>query len=423
MNAPVAQLKTAAETEIAKLFAGLGLTEAPRQQAFARVEAEGLPHRRIEAWHYTDLRSMMRSTAPLAPAPSAELASKRPWSLIKGDDVIAFVDGRCVKVPKLPKGVTVTNFADDPALFWTKLNKGFDLAGDIVTSLNTAFLAGGVVIEVAAGVAVTTPVSLAFETTDGHATHARVVVVLSDGASLDLIETHRGKGAAAAQTNTVMECVLGESAVLNHVRVNAADAAAQTLSTLAATVAKEASFQTLSLTTGAALSRHQVFARVHGNDAKVGVRGVSLLIGKQHCDNTLVVEHDALNGESRELFRTVVDDEAKGIFQGKIIVKPHAQKTDGQMASNALLLGENAAMHGKPELEIFADDVVCAHGMTVGALDDDLLFYLMSRGVPRAEAEGLMIQAFAGEVLEAVEHEDLREALLALVAGWIKARG
>jgi Fe-S cluster assembly protein SufD len=191
---------------------------------------------------------------------------------------------------------------------------------------------------------------------------------------------------------------------------------------LAASVAAHASFQTLSFTTGAALSRHQVFLRLHGDHAKIGVRGVTLLKGTQHADTTLVTEHDALHGEGRKLFKNVIDGEARGVFQGKIIVRPHAQKTDGKMSCNALLLAEHSQMHAKPELEIFADDVVCGHGATVSALDDELLFYLMSRGVPRKEAEGLMIQAFASEALEAVAHEELREALLALTAEWIASR-
>ena len=422
MNVPVTNLKTAAETELSKLFAA-GYPKGAdglRQQAFARVEAAGLPHRRIEAWHYTDLRSMMRTAAPLAPPPPAEAAGATPWALVEGSAPFAFVDGWLVKSPDLPQGVTATSIADDAVRVAGSLNRGVDLSGDIVTSLNTAFMTGGLLIEVASGVAVEQPIALAFETTGATASCARVAISLGEGASLTLVETHRGKG--AAQANTVVETIVARGATLEHVRVNAADASAQALSTTAASVAEGASLQTLNFTTGAGLSRHQVFVRVHGDDAKVGVRGVSLLKVQQHCDNTLVVEHDALRGESRELFRTVVDDEAKGVFQGKIVVKPHAQKTDGQMASNALLLGEHAAMHGKPELEIFADDVVCAHGMTVGALDDDLLFYLMSRGLPRKEAEGLMIQAFAGEALEAVAHEGVREALVALTAAWIAGR-
>lgn len=420
MNAPVTNLRTAAETELSKLFAAArpAGAESLRSEAFARVEAAGLPHRRIEAWHYTDLRSMMRTAAPLAPKPAMDAGAG--WALVEGAAVFAFVDGWLVRTPALPAGVTAVSLADDAAKVAAGLNQGYDLAGDIVTSLNTAFMTGGLRIEVAAGAKVETPIVLAFETTGATASHARIAVSLGEGASLTLVETHRG--AAGAQSNTVIETVLAKGAALEHVRVNAADTTAQSLSTLSASVAEGARFETLSFTSGAALSRHQVFARVHGDDAKIGVRGVTLLRGRQHADTTLVVEHDALNGESRELFKTVVDDEARGVFQGKIIVKPHAQKTDGRMASNALLLGEHASMHGKPELEIFADDVQCAHGATVGALDDGLLFYLMSRGIGRTEAEALMIQAFAGEAIEAVAHEGLREALSALTEAWLKAR-
>jgi Fe-S cluster assembly protein SufD len=318
--------------------------------------------------------------------------------------------------------VTVTSLADDPAKVANSLNRGVDLSGDIVTSLNTAFMTGGLLIEVSAGVAVSEPISLAFETSGATASYARVVVSVGEGASVTLIETHRGKAGAAAQENTAVEFALARGASAEHIRVNAADRTAQTLSTLSASIAENAAFNTLSFTSGAALSRHQVFSRVHGDHARIGVRGVTLLRGTQHADTTLVTEHDALHGVGRKLFKTIVDDEARGVFQGKIIVKPHAQKTDGKMASNALLLGEHASMHAKPELEIFADDVVCGHGATVGALDDDLLFYLMSRGLPRKEAEALMIQAFAGEALEAVSHEGLREALNGLVQDWLTAR-
>jgi Fe-S cluster assembly protein SufD len=421
MNAPVAILKTAAEAELAQQFAGLtGGLQDVRAEAFRRFDAAGLPHRRIEAWHYTDLRAMMRSAAPRAEAPSPDLAAKRPWSLVGDDRVFGFVDGYLVKSPQLPKGVSIQSLATHPEGVAKALNRGVDLSGDIVTSLNTAFMASGLVIDVAAGADVKEPLTLAFLTTGASASYGRVVVNVGEGAALTIIETHRG--AAGAQSNTVIEFVLAKGASVEHTRINAADHSSQTLSTLAASVAADASFQTLSVTTGAALSRHQVFLRLHGDHARIGVRGVTLLKGAQHADTTLVTEHDALHGEGRKLFKNVIDGEAKGVFQGKIVVKPNAQKTDGKMSCNALLLGENAQMHAKPELEIFADDVVCGHGATVGALDEDLLFYLMSRGVPRKEAEGLMIQAFAGEALEAVAHEELREALVALTAAWIAAR-
>jgi Fe-S cluster assembly protein SufD len=423
MNAPVTNLKTAAEAELARLFAlskPAGLA-ALREDAFRRFDAAGLPHRRIEAWHYTDLRAMMRHAAPLAPAPSVEQAPC-PWSLVNDEAEFHFVDGKLVGTPPLPKGVSFTSLGDNAEKVADSLNLGVDLAGDVVTSLNTAFMTDALLIEIAAGAQISRPLTLAFETTGATSSFGRVIVLVGDGASVSLIETHRGAAGAAAQEYTVLEFTLGRKASVEHVRVNAADKSAQTLSTVAASVAEGASYNTLSFTTGAALSRHQIFTRVHGDDAKLGIRGVTLLRGTQHADITLVTEHDALNGEGRKLFKTIVDDEARGVFQGKIIVKPHAQKTDGKMASNTLLLGEHASMHAKPELEIFADDVVCGHGATVGALDDELLFYLMSRGIGRKEAEGLMIMAFAGDALEHVKHEGLREALVGLTAEWLKER-
>jgi Fe-S cluster assembly protein SufD len=424
MTTSVTPLKTAAELEIAKLFGAArpAGAEALRHSAFARVEEAGLPHRRIEAWHYTDLRAMMRTAAPLAPKPGAEWSSKRPWSLVKHDDVFAFVDGWLVKTPKLPKGVTSISLDADAAKFATAINTGVDLTGDIVASLNTAFMTGGVLIEVAAGVQVAEPISLAFETTGATASHARVIVQLAEGASLTMIETHRGAAGLSAQENTVIEFSLAKGARVEHVRVNGADMTAQTLSTVSANVAAEASYSTLSLTTGAALSRHQLFTRVHGDDAQLGIRGVTLLRGTQHADTTIVTEHDALNCVGRKLFKNVLDDEARGVFQGKIIVKQYAQKTDGQMACNALLLGENASMHSKPELEIFADDVVCGHGATVGALDAELLFYLKSRGIAQKEAEALMIEAFANVAFDDVSDESLRDALAGLTAEWLAER-
>ena len=147
-----------------------------------------------------------------------------------------------------------------------------------------------------------------------------------------------------------------------------------------------------------------------------------MLNGRQHADATLLVDHVVPHCESRELFKTVLDDDSTGVFQGKIVVRPEAQKTDGKMMSAALLLSDGATMNNKPELEIFADDVVCGHGATCGALDDDLLFYIMSRGLPKHEAEQLLIQAFLGEAIETVENESVHDALVGIVEGWLRAR-
>src|SRR6202007_1624024 len=169
--------------------------------------------------------------------------------------------------------------------------------------------------------------------------------------------------------------------------------------------------------------RNQLFLNFDGEGTVAGVRGATLLNGRQHADTTLVATHIARGCQSREVFKTVLDDEAHGVFQGRIVVQPGAQQTDAKMMTRALLLSEQAEADSKPELEIFADDVQCGHGATAGAMDDDLKFYLMARGIPAAEAEALLIQAFLGEAIEGIEHAGLREALMDSVVLWLKARG
>jgi Fe-S cluster assembly protein SufD len=159
-----------------------------------------------------------------------------------------------------------------------------------------------------------------------------------------------------------------------------------------------------------------------GEHSTAQINGAAMLKGQQHADSTLVVNHAVPHCTSREMFRTVIDDEATGVFQGKIIVEPHAQKTDGRMMSAALLLADGGTMNNKPELEIVAADVQCAHGATCGQLDEDLLFYLMARGLPRRDAESLMVQAFLGVALETVEDEALRGPLVEVVEDWLRAR-
>jgi Fe-S cluster assembly protein SufD len=168
--------------------------------------------------------------------------------------------------------------------------------------------------------------------------------------------------------------------------------------------------------------RNQLFIRFAGDGTVAGIRGASLLRGRQHADTTLVAEHAAVGCQSRETFKSVLDEESRAVFQGKIIVAPGAQKTDAKMATHALLLSDTAEADNKPELEIFADDVQCGHGATAGALDDTLLFYLKARGIPAKEAQALLIQAFVGEAVEGIEHAGLREALMDNVVAWLGVR-
>jgi Fe-S cluster assembly protein SufD len=179
----------------------------------------------------------------------------------------------------------------------------------------------------------------------------------------------------------------------------------------------------MGFTTGGAVVRNQLFVQLAGEGTTANLRGLSLLAARQHVDNTLTVEHSAPGCQSREVFKSVVDDEARAVFQGKITVRQLAQKTDAKMMARALLLSDDAEADGKPELEIFADDVQCGHGATTGTLDDQLKFYLMARGIPEKEAEALLVQAFAAEVVEAVENEGVRDALMSATVAWLGKRG
>ena len=180
--------------------------------------------------------------------------------------------------------------------------------------------------------------------------------------------------------------------------------------------------ESFALLAGGKLTRRQIFLKFTGEHATASLNGVSLLRGNEHIDTTLTVDHAAPHCNSRETFRHIIDGEATGVFQGKIIVRPGAQKTDGKMMSKAVLLSESGIMNNKPELEIFADDVVCGHGATVGALDEDQLFYAQQRGIPKQEAQALLLEAFAGEVIDTISHEPTREMMLDHLRNWLANR-
>lgn len=180
-----------------------------------------------------------------------------------------------------------------------------------------------------------------------------------------------------------------------------------------------ASYQAFQFTAGAHLSRNQLFINMDGEGAVVNANGVYLLKGIQHCDTRLVVDHAKPGCESRELFKCVLDDQSKGVFQGKLVVRPCAQKTDGKQMAQALLLGKAAEFNSKPELEIYADDVVCGHGSTSGQIDEELLFYLKARGIPDNQAQALLITAFVGEAVESISNVKLRDFIMDFTSDWL----
>jgi Fe-S cluster assembly protein SufD len=437
MNADVRAMKTPAEQALSAAYAaargtlpGKGAVATLRADAFKRFEARGLPHRRVEEWKYTDLRALMREAYPLAPVPdaAAKARAKDAGKILQGVDCrrLVFVDGSFA--PELSDlkpeaGLTIGSLADalakGDALVGAHVGKVF-ATDDVAVALNTALMGDGAVIRIAEGAALQRPIHLVFASGSDtpSAAFVRSLVVVGKGAQASLIEDH---DSGEAQVNSALELVVGDEAKVDYFKITRAKALH--VASLLASIGARATFNTFAFTVDSTVVRNQNFIRFAGENTRAGIRGVSLLRGKEHVDTTLLIDHAAGHCESREQFKSVLDGQSHGVFQGKIVVEPHAQKTDAKMMTRALLLSDDAEADNKPELEIFADDVVCGHGATAGALDAGLKFYLMSRGIPESEAEALLIQSFVGETIEEIAHEGIREALMGAALKWLGARG
>jgi Fe-S cluster assembly protein SufD len=344
---------------------------------------------------------------------------------------IVFVDGTFVPelsdLADLSPGMSIRSMAQalaagDP-LVDANLGKVVPAEREGVLELNTALMRDGAVIHVGNGATVERPIHLVFAATGDKpaSVFTRSLVVIEQGARVMLVESH--DASAGHQVNTALELVVGDKAHVDHIKITSGPSDLVHISSLMAAVGAHARFNGFAFNIGGGVVRNQTFVRLDGEGTLTGLRGASLLKGKQHVDSTLVIDHKASGCQSREVFATVLDDESRGVFQGKVVVRQHAQKTDARMMTRALLLSDEAEADNKPELEIFADDVQCGHGATSGALDGDLKFYLMARGIPEIEAEGLLVQAFVGEAIEGIEHAGLRDALMEQVVAWLRKRG
>jgi Fe-S cluster assembly protein SufD len=431
-------IKTAAETALAQAFAQaraqLPGVAKERAAAFDVFVREGLPHRRVEDWKYTDLRALMRDAKPLAAPPDARAKAlgKHAGALLDAGEAlrVVFVDGAFVPelsdTTAVEEGLAITSLAPALAANDEELTRHLGKlapASDVAVALNTALMGDGAVIRIRAGAVIKKPLHLVFVASEKPAaTFTRSLMLVGKGARVMLVESHEGPAGSGYQANAALEVFVGDEAHVDHVKVIGEGADALHISTLAAAIGAKARFNTFSFVAGGAVVRNQLFLKFDGEGTVGNVGGATLLQGRQHADTTLVVNHAARGCQSREVFKSVLDDEAHGVFQGRIVVQPGAQQTDGKMMTRALLLSDQAEADSKPELEIFADDVQCGHGATAGAIDEELMFYLMARGIAAAEAEALLIQAFLGEAIESVEHAGMREALNERVAAWLQGR-
>ena len=414
---------------------GKGKIADQRREAFEAYERSGLPHRRIEDWKYTDLRALMREVLPLAPAPDVA-ALNRAGAVVKAHAIdgvrrLVLVDGAFAPalsdLGKLEKGLSIRALREvldggDGAL--SEQAFASDNANPMI-ALNGAMATDGVVIEIANGTVLSQPLHIVHVASGAApvAMFTRSLLRLGRDTGVTLVESYlAAEGAKAYQAHDGLVVAIGDNSRLDHVRFVEDTVDAFNISSATVSLGAHAHFNTFGMTTGGHVSRYQLTVACAGEHSKVETNGVNLINGKQHADTTLFMDHAVPNCASREIFRAVVDDRAHSVFQGRIIVRPDAQKTDAKMMTRALLLSDDAEADNKPELEIFADDVTCGHGATTGALDENLLFYMRARGLPEKEAQALLIQAFVGEAIETIASDALREVAIATAQRWLEAR-
>ena len=392
--------------------------------------AQGFPTRRVEAWKYTDL-ALLRETRFEEPILAADIHP--PLGRSADGPRVVMIDGRVRRdlsaVGDLSGGSAIESLAE---LLQTLDEDTVAALGRLapetlpLPALNAALAEDGVVIRIADSVDGGTIRLVSYATARaGHpvAFHPRHLIRLGRGARLVLIEDACGEPEAFAWQNAVSEILLGPGARLIHIRLLDEPISAVHTATLAVRVEEGAEYDSFTLIKGARLTRNEVHAVLAGPHAALHLNGVQLVDGSRHADTTTVIEHVAPDCASRQTVKTVLAGRARGVFQGKIHVHRTAQKTDGYQMNQALLLSPEAEIDAKPQLEIYADDVKCSHGATVGELDHDALFYLRSRGIPEAEAKSILVQAFLDDAVSLVADQGLREHLQAETVAWWRRVG
>ncbi len=408
---------------------GAGWANEARADALSRLRAMGLPTGRDEYWKYTDPTSLTQVT----PTKAAIFDDSDEAPLFKGIErlKIVFVDGvfdADLSSDLAMEGVEIDLLGDalSKDIHWareaygTLETRGQDPVVRPLAALNTAYAAQGVVIRATAKVS--RPINLIYlhqsETSDAIMHH---LVKVEEGAEVTILE----HGPAAARFNKCMEVEVAKGGSFHHLRAQGRDHERRAATHIFARIAEDATYKSFTLTANGVMTRNEHVIEIIGDRAKAHVAGAAMgdgAYGKFHHDDTVFVTHDAVDCESRQVFKKVLRNGAVGVFQGKILVKPDAQKTDGYQISQALLLDDDSTFQAKPELEIYADDVKCSHGSTTGAIDEDALFYLCSRGVPRKEATDLLVLSFLAEAIDEIEDETLREDILSRLEHWLARR-
>ena len=393
--------------------------QALRQAGFDRFAELGFPTTKNEDWHYTSVNEIAEQEFTLLTARTDDVqeAQLEPFLVDRDWPTVVVVNGRYApnlsSLRDIPEGVKIETLADS----WARSKSLASEVGRIATidhaftALNTAFLYDGVFIEIAKEAELSQPIHVLY-VTDATAAkgmiHPRTVIVAGRHSKATIVESYVSLSDAMHFTNAVTEVTVTRGANLTHYKVQRAGQRSYHVGTIEVKQAQDSHYQSFSFATGAALSRTNIYTSLDGEGCGATLNGLYMIGGEQHCDHQTQIVHAQPNCFSRELYKGILDDRSHGVFNGKVYVHPIAQKTDGKQTNNTLLLSENAKVDTKPQLEIFADDVKCTHGATIGAIDRQALFYMKSRGIDAVTATQLLTYAFAADVIETIELEPLK---------------
>jgi Fe-S cluster assembly protein SufD len=417
MNIHAGRMQTAAETALTELYvAKMGAlpgnpdVAAARDLAVDALKTLGLPTRRIESWHYTDLRNLLRSI------PAGSQTQSEPLKpLVRGASVLTIDEGNAAG-GNVGAGVTVTRIAaklEDGSFARALVARGAD---DAIGQINTALVSDGFHLDIADGTELGAPIEVQF--TADQDSHTRLAIKAGKNARATIVERHTG---GDAFVSAITHLTMDDGAELTLIIDQERGAGAVHLGQFNAWIGKDAKLIVFVMNSGGKLVRQEAHVAVKGERSDFKLRGINLVGGDAHIDVTMTLTHEVPNTTSTEVIRNVVTGRGHGVFQGQIKVFPGAQKTDAKMACNTLLLSDEGEFSTKPELEIFADDVQCGHGATVREVEPQHLFYLMARGIPEGIARGLLVKAFVAEIVEELEDEALVEALEERLANWLEA--
>lgn len=421
MNMQTGMKLSVAETALCEAYdhaigelPGNGDVLAARDTLISDFKAAGLPTRRVEAWHYTDLKALLRTV----PAFDAAASAAKVTPLVEGSAVLSVVNGTA-DVRARVAGVTVRTFADALADGTAADGLAARDSDDTIGRINGAFVRDGFVLDLPDGTELEAPLELQAIQNAGQ-THTRFPATFGAGTKATVIERHLAAGDNAGLVTSVSDITLADGAEITWIIFQAQGGADTHLGQIRIALGADAKLRLYVINAGGKLVRQEIHVVVSGEGSDLNLRGINLLGGETHNDVTFTVGHDVPNTTSSEVIRNVIFDRAHGVFQGQIRVAPDAQKTDAKMSCNTLLLSDDADFSAKPELEIFADDVQCGHGATVIDIDHTQLFYLMARGIPENRARAMLVNAFVAEIVEELEDEPLVEALEEVIAGWLE---